>query len=183
MVQDISGKRYGNLVALEFAGFKQERSGKRYQVWKFKCDCGNEKTLRLSNVKKGDTQSCGCLQAQWRQQFGKRRITHHSRKTRLYDIWSQMRKRCQNKNDTVYKYYGEKGVCVCDEWNNDFVAFQRWAMSHGYNPNAKRGECTLDRIDPFGNYEPTNCRWISIGEQQRNKRRNNTKEESKNDPE
>lgn len=80
-----------------------------------------------------------------------------------------MRGRCECEYRREYKYYGAKGVSVCDEWQ-DFGAFRRWALDNGYDENAERGEYTIDRIDPFGNYEPNNCRWITIEEQASNKR-------------
>lgn len=75
-----------------------------------------------------------------------------------------MRQRCQNPNNKDYKYYGNRGVVVCDEWN-EYVNFKNWALSNGYKESL-----TLDRIDTYGNYCPENCRWISIQEQQRNRR-------------
>ena len=88
---------------------------------------------------------------------------HGLRNTRLYSIWKSMRSRCNNPNTISYKYYGAKGVAVCDEWNS-FKAFYTWATKHGYSD-----ELSLDRVDSSGNYEPQNCRWIPISEQQRNR--------------
>lgn len=88
-----------------------------------------------------------------------------------------MRKRCNNPNDRVYKYYGACGVKVCDEWDKDFAKFKQWAIANRYDEQAIRGKYTIDRIDPNGNYEPNNCRLITIQEQQRNKR--NTKYKGK----
>jgi hypothetical protein len=64
-----------------------------------------------------------------------------------------------------YKNYGGAGIAVCSEWESDFNIFYRWAINNGYSDNL-----TIDRIDPFGNYEPNNCRWITNGEQQRNRK-------------
>ncbi len=82
-----------------------------------------------------------------------------------------MLQRCNNTNKKNYGHYGGRGIKVCTEWQNSFDAFRDWAMSHGYNPDAKRGECTIDRIDVNGDYCPDNCRWITNAEQQRNKRK------------
>lgn len=76
--------------------------------------------------------------------------------------------RCQKEYTTNYKNYGGRGIQVCDQWQN-YDTFENWALSHGYDENALRGECTLDRINVNGNYEPSNCRFISIKEQQRNR--------------
>ena len=86
---------------------------------------------------------------------------------RLYTIWINLKTRCYNVNTPGYKDYGNRGVRVCDEWINSFETFLKWALSNGYDENL-----TIDRIDYNGNYEPKNCRWISKGEQNRNKRNN-----------
>ena len=94
----------------------------------------------------------------------KNRVTHGLRHTRLYGIWSNMKTRCYNANDPHYQRWGAKGVTVCDEWRNDFKAFYNWSMSNGYT-----NELTIDRVDSNGNYEPTNCRWVTLAENNRNK--------------
>lgn len=85
--------------------------------------------------------------------------------TRLYSIWENMKARCYNKNKPKYKTYGAKGIRVCKEWKESFDSFHDWAVSHGY-----RDSLTLDRKDPKGNYEPSNCRWASNKVQANNKR-------------
>lgn len=80
-----------------------------------------------------------------------------------------MKKRCENTNHKDYKYYGALGVAVCDEWH-DYTKFKAWAMENGYDENAPRGSCTIDRINPCGNYEPSNCRWVGMDVQAKNKR-------------
>lgn len=97
---------------------------------------------------------------------------HGMSNTRLYSIWNSMKGRCFNPADRNYKWYGARGITVCPEWRQDFFAFYTWAVKNGYQPNAPRGVCTLDRIDPDGDYCPENCRWITIQEQERNKRNN-----------
>ena len=87
--------------------------------------------------------------------------------TRLNRIWRSFRQRCYNPNQPDFKYYGGRGITVCPEWKDDFKAFYDWAMSNGYQDNL-----TLDRIDCNGNYEPSNCRWVTMKVQTNNKRCN-----------
>lgn len=93
------------------------------------------------------------------------RICRH----RLRFIWNDMKQRCFNKNNPVFKHYGARGITVCQEWHDSFEAFYEWAMAAGYKPEALRGECTLDRIDNDGNYEPFNCRWVDMKVQSNNR--------------
>ena len=89
----------------------------------------------------------------------------------VYDRYRSMLDRCNNPNHPSYRNYGGRGIKVCDEWM-DFDNFYKWAMENGYDESAKHGKCTLDRIDVNGDYEPSNCRFVSMKTQQRNKRNN-----------
>ena len=91
---------------------------------------------------------------------------HGGKNTRLYSIWHSMKSRCYCKKTKTYKSYGGKGVKVCDEWNNDFSAFREWALANGYKEldTELKYRLSIDRIDNNGNYEPTNCRWITLSE-------------------
>jgi len=146
--RDMTGQRFGMLTAVELVG--KNTSGRT--LWKCKCDCGNEKIILQGALHQGLAKSCGCMR-------------HHLRNTRLYTIWSHMQQRCENKNHNRYKYYGARGICICDEWRSNFVAFYNWAQSNGYADNL-----TIDRVNVDGNYEPSNCRWIPASEQSRNRR-------------
>ena len=92
-------------------------------------------------------------------------LKHGLRNTRLYRIWANIKTRCYNENDPHFERWGKRGIKMCDEWRNDFKVFYDWSMSHGYSD-----ELTIDRIDNDGNYEPKNCRWTTIKEQNKNKR-------------
>lgn len=93
-----------------------------------------------------------------------------SGRNRLRDVWAAMMERCYDPLCKEYVNYGDSGITVCDEWRYSFAAFLMWAMESGYDESAKRSDCTLDRIDPFGNYSPENCRWVSMTEQSHNQK-------------
>lgn len=94
--------------------------------------------------------------------------------TRLYRVWANMKARCNNPNNTVFKYYGAKGIKVCEEWN-DFEPFAKWATENGYDEYAKRGKTTLDRIDVLKGYSPYNCRIVDYSIQSANRNRKRKK--------
>lgn len=153
-MSNYTGKVFGNWTVIEDLG-----CDKKNHYVKCRCTCGNEKILRLDHIKNHKSAHCTAC---W---------NHGYSKERLYMVWIGMRERCYNKNATRYSCYGGRGIIVCKEWNNSYLAFREWALINGYDENAKKGECTLDRIDVNGNYCPENCRWISNTIQARNKRK------------
>lgn len=90
---------------------------------------------------------------------------HGMRKSRLYNIWCAMRYRCKSPKCSGYHNYGGRGITVCSEWQK-FIPFMEWALEHGY-----RDDLTIDRIDNDGNYEPSNCKWSTVKQQNNNKRK------------
>ena len=157
---DLTNQRFGRLVVLERA----ENDKHSCTCWVCKCDCGNIKTIRGNALRRGLTVSCGCYH---KEDLTNRLTTHNASKTRLFREWQYMKRRCYNPNYKFYSYYGARGITMCDEWKNNFVVFQQWALSNGYTD-----KLTLDRIDTNGNYEPSNCRWVTRKVQQNNNRRN-----------
>lgn len=166
---DLSGQRFWRLTVIEYAG--KDHANKT--MWKCVCDCGKETIARSSALKSGDKRSCGCLNSENKsRECIKRNTTHGKAHTRLYRVWCGMRRRCNDAKAPEYRNYGARGIKVCTEWNGDFQAFYKWAMSNGYDETATRGECTIDRIDVNGDYSPDNCRFADYFTQGGNKRNN-----------
>ena len=148
---NLTGKTFGKLLVIS-----EDHSDGKHLYWKCQCSCGKETIVSGDSLKQGFTKSCGCLNAE----LAAQRITTHGKyKERLYSIWLNMKHRCFNSNAINFRSYGGRGITVCDEWKNDFQVFYDWAMSNGYSDNL-----TIDRIDNDGNYEPTNCQWITLSE-------------------
>jgi hypothetical protein len=157
MENDLTGKRFGRLTVICRNGVNNHRA----IIWSCLCDCGKTVDVIGSSLRSGHTKSCGCLHRDIK-------TKHGEYDSRLYRVWNSMKQRCDNPNNHNYKWYGAKGIRVCGEWK-EFNGFRNWAVANGYDSTAQIRECTLDRISNNGDYEPSNCRWISMAEQNRNK--------------
>ena len=157
----LPGDKFGQLTIIK-------EIDKKYNHRRFlcKCSCGNIIPVMLFSLTTGNTTKCrscastkhGLLKDVGRGKF---------RGTKLSIIYSNMLNRCLNPNEKCYLSYGGRGISVCDEWLGNFIGFYQWALSSGY----KEG-LSIDRIDVNGNYEPNNCRWVTMKQQENNKSNN-----------
>lgn len=154
---------------LEIIDVKQHGRKGRVVV---KCKCGNTKEMMLSRFNNPSIHSCGCVGTPSGEESPY--YQHGMSRKRIYGVHRDMLSRCYNQEDISYKHYGAKGVTICDEWLGEHGVenFAKWAYENGYDEDAKRGKCTLDRIDVNGNYEPSNCRWVDMKIQSNNKSNN-----------
>jgi len=153
-----------------------DRTGQVYNYWTIvryvdtpghkarylcRCKCGKEKVAIVTLIVNGTLKSCGCRNAE-------NHVIHGKSRTRIYRIWKGMRTRCLDPKSTAWRYYGGRGIQVCDEWSNSFDAFLR---DMGEPPP----KLSIDRINNDGNYEKSNCRWATAKEQANNKRQRRKK--------
>lgn len=157
---DLTGMRFGRWTVLRYVGYNKG------SLWECRCDCGKIKNVRSDRLRYGKSTSCGCFRAKVTAKETALKISKHGMwGTRLYREWIQMKQRCSPScSKTQYDRYYGRGIRVCSEWEHDFDAFAKWALSNGYNDSL-----SIDRIDNDGDYEPTNCRWVTEETQANNK--------------
>lgn len=158
---EIEGMKFGRLTAIRYSHTKNN-----LRYWECICECGATVYVAAKQLKRGGTKSCGCAKMEW---IKKLKYKDGRCMDRLYGVWQTMLKRCYKENSNTYKYYGAKGIKVCEAWH-EYSNFKEWAMANGYKPDAPKGECTIDRIDCMKDYEPENCRWVNMDVQRKNKR-------------
>lgn len=159
MFEDLSGRRFGMLVANTPSAEKRKARSKR---WLCRCDCGGSLIVRADSLKAGCTIDCGCRK---RQRVGLQSTIHGKSYDKVYTIWKNMRARCYRPSYIYWENYGGRGITVCDEWRNSFEAFYAYV---GDPPDGM----SLDRYpDNNGNYEPGNVRWATRSQQMLNTRR------------
>lgn len=152
-VKDLTGQRFSRLLVLE----RRENTKANKARWACLCDCGTEVVAIGAELLSGHTKSCGCLQKS-------NRIKHGLHDTRQYQIWADMKARCDNQSNKFFNYYGGRGIGYDAAWES-FEVF--WGdMGSGYSD-----ELTLDRIDNSNGYSKENCRWATRSTQQRNQRK------------
>lgn len=134
-----------------------------------RCVCGKTKEMKLSQFLNPNKHSCGCIGAKKGEESPN--YKHGMSRTRIYNVYQDMYNRCYNPNDISYTNYGGRGITICQEWIGDsgINNFCDWSYANGYDENAKRGECTIDRIKVDEGYSPDNCRWVSMIVQSNNK--------------
>ena len=141
---NLIGQTFGKLVVV---GLGAPRGKKRR--WVCQCTCGSISTPQTNDLMAGKSTACRRCANQ----------IHGKAGTPEYSAWVSMKQRCSNPNATGFAIYGGRGVRVCDRWNESFAAFLE---DMGARPSVAH---SLDRIDPYGHYEPTNCRWGTVAEQ------------------
>lgn len=169
--KDLTGMRFGRLLVI---GRDMNEQSKHDYYWRCICDCGNEKSVTTGHLSGGTVSSCGCLRKEQaivriKQECAKNVVHGEAGKTALYAIWQSMKQRCKNPKNPGFKWYGAKGVKICQEWQS-FAGFAKWAHENGYADlkGVERAQrLSIDRIDSSKDYCPENCRWITVSENTR----------------
>ncbi|MBW7887442.1 MAG: AP2 domain-containing protein [Bacteroidetes bacterium] len=159
--KDLTGMQFGRLKVIKYHSTKG-----RNAHWLCKCFCGIEKIVNGVKLRNGHTKSCGCLQKEIVQTlFQKHGDTKNKKPTSEYRCWDGMIQRCYNPKSGSFQYYGARGIKVCQKWKKSFENFLK---DMGRKPTRNH---SIDRINPDGDYDPDNCRWVTHHDQRINQRR------------
>lgn len=153
-VVDLNNQIFGRLTVIEYSPEKSK--------WLCLCKCGKYKWILPATLKKGNAQSCGCLQ---KERAAQAQFKHGMHDSKIYNTWTHVKDRCLNPNNKYYSYYGGRGITICERW----LDFDNFHADLG-DPTEDKERISLDRIDNNGNYEPGNCRWVNQKVQNNNKR-------------
>ena len=159
-IEEVEKDMTPKLIGEVYKKFPTKTSKQKATYGLFECQyCKKEFETQINSVKRGQTRSCGCF------------ATHGLGSNKFYQTWYGMLQRCTNLEHRSYKWYGARGITVCEEWL-DVVNFVAWAEST--HPNMEG--YTLDRIDNDKGYSPENCTWSDKTTQAINQRimKNNT---------
>lgn len=167
--QDCRGIKIGDAVGRlkiigPFFGIpkRKSRHDSRWMGHKYyavtQCECGTISVKRVDDLSRGDTKSCGCFSLETMRRPRKHGQAGRGTRSRAYRAWVAIRERCTRPSSDNYRWYGGRGIKVCDAWS-DFGVFWQWCQESGYEESL-----TIDRIDPNGNYEPANCQWLTHSE-------------------
>lgn len=165
-VNDLIGMRCGRLTVISYSHKEKKTKGNGFKhYYNCKCDCGNDTIKERSALRFKGTNSCGCI---LKEIVVNRNISNTKYKEKdiykgMFHSWIAMKSRCNNENDKSYKWYGAKGIKVCDEWL-DWENFKQWSLANGWKDGL-----TIDRIDGKQGYRPNNCRWVDMNIQNNNK--------------
>ena len=161
-LEDLTGRRFGRLIVI---GMSEKRTASRGGICICRCDCGTIKEVPSLSLKKGAVISCGCYNKEVLHNRAKHGHNRRNEKSITYRSWDKMMQRCYNQSAHEYRFYGAKGISVCDKWHD----FANFLSDMGERPSARY---SIDRIDPSGNYSADNCRWATAKTQANNTTRN-----------
>lgn len=153
---DLTGQTFGRWTVL-----RRAENRRNLTCWLCSCSCGTTKEVRSTQLRNGNSKSCGCFQKERATECA---TTHGKRKIQGYNAWWNMIDRCYNENNKKFNHYGGRGITVCDKWKNDVSSFLR---DMGPRPSPRH---SVDRIENNKGYSPDNCRWATYEVQSHNQR-------------
>lgn len=155
---NLKGQKFGRLIVIK----RVENNQHGKLQWLCECNCGQRKVIMGNNLKRSNTQSCGCLRTERRLKHGH---TIGTTRSKTHQVWQHIKQRCLNMNNPDYYNYGARGIMVCNRWKNSFKNFLKDMSEKPINHQ-------IDRIDNNGNYCKSNCRWVTSKINNRNRRNN-----------